>query len=155
MIRLAHVDGSRRGRPPDELVEARITLGRGEGALVGFTEPAVSTSHAVIVFRAGWYELLDEHSNNGTFLLGPEGWAEVRGAHRLRRGDRIRLGNPGPEMEVDFVYDAERVYAWRNQNRSRQVSGSLRLVVALGVLILVCLAVVLLLLAYALSRGGA
>lgn len=59
-------------------------------------QQVVSRRHARIEESAGALVLTDLGSTNGTFLNG----VPVQGKMRLGVGDRIRLGNPGPVIEV-------------------------------------------------------
>src|SRR5690606_17866974 len=53
---------------------------------------AVSSNHARIVRRDGFWWILDEGSRNGTFVNG----AALQGERRLEDGDRIEFGAGGP-----------------------------------------------------------
>jgi pSer/pThr/pTyr-binding forkhead associated (FHA) protein len=68
----------------------RIVIGRGEGCELRLPDPSVSHRHASIRQHSADYLLLDEGSENGTFLgrtrIAP------RTTTRLRSGDRVRVG---------------------------------------------------------------
>ena len=78
----------------------RIRLGRGqecEVQPVGPGDTAVSRVHAEIVLKPdGKVALRDAKSRNGTFVNGKQ----VSGEHALRLGDRILLGEGGPDLIV-------------------------------------------------------
>lgn len=89
---------------------ARVRLGRAadaEVSLAGHPSPVVSAEHACVEFHEGWYRVRDAGSRNGTFVNGEP----VTAPRPLRDGDVIQLGaDTGPQLEVHFVYDADR---WR------------------------------------------
>lgn len=62
----------------------------------GEAEEMVSRHHARIDAEQGQAVLLDLRSTNGTFLNGKR----VLGKQPLAVGDRIRLGDPGPVIEI-------------------------------------------------------
>ncbi len=72
-----------------------LLLGRSEESLLRFTEPGVSTRHAIVSTEHGEYFLLDQDSTNGTFLNGER----VR-TSKLKTGDVIQLGSFGPRLQV-------------------------------------------------------
>ena len=78
------LDGVRRM----ELASARTTVGKGPGNDIVLEDGRVSRLHASLEkFAEGWC-VNDLGSSNGTFVNGDRIW----GAHRLRHGDEIRVG---------------------------------------------------------------
>lgn len=79
----------------------RIIIGRAEGCEVRLPDPSVSHRHASIRQRGAMYLLLDEGSENGTFLgktrIAP------RTAMPLRTGDRIRVGRVWLALRIEPV----------------------------------------------------
>ena len=79
---------------------ARLRIGRGpecEIRPVQEGDTSVSRIHAEIVLKPDRAIILrDAGSRNGTTVNGNE----VRAEHELREGDRIQLGNEGPELIV-------------------------------------------------------
>lgn len=65
-----------------------MTIGRDPSCQYSLSDPSVSTRHARIEKKEGYYLLRDLRSRNGTFLNG----ALILEA-RLKEGDRIQLGN--------------------------------------------------------------
>lgn len=71
-----------------DLTGERVTVGKGPGNDVVLDDPRVSRLHASLErFAEGWC-VNDLGSSNGTFVNGERIW----GAHRLRHGDEIRVG---------------------------------------------------------------
>ncbi len=81
----------------------RIRIGRGqecEVRPVAAGDTAVSRVHAEIVLKPdGSAVLRDARSRNGTFVNG----AQVHTEHTLKPGDRILLGDGGPELIVERI----------------------------------------------------
>ncbi len=79
----------------------RIRLGRGQECEVhpvGPGDTAVSRVHAEIVLKPnGTVVVRDAKSRNGTFVNG----TQLAGEHELRLGDRILLGEGGPDLIVE------------------------------------------------------
>jgi pSer/pThr/pTyr-binding forkhead associated (FHA) protein len=79
----------------------RIVIGRSEGCEVRLPDPSVSPRHASIRQRGAEYVLLDEASDNGTFLgrtrLPP------RSPTPLRSGDRVRMGRVWLAVRIEPV----------------------------------------------------
>ncbi|WP_437812956.1 FHA domain-containing protein [Sorangium sp. So ce1078] len=77
----------------------RIILGRAEGCEVRLPDATVSPRHASIRQRGATYLLLDEGSDNGTYLgktrIAP------RTAMPLRTGDRIRVGRVWLALRIE------------------------------------------------------
>ncbi|MGK3988842.1 FHA domain-containing protein [Sorangium sp. So ce136] len=77
----------------------RIIIGRAEGCEVRLPDASVSHRHASIRQRGATYLLLDEGSENGTFLgktrIAP------RTAMPLRSGDRIRVGRVWLALRIE------------------------------------------------------
>ena len=71
-----------------EFEAADVTIGRGAENDVVLYDAGVSRTHARIQLQPAGYFLLDNGSANGTELNG----AVIKGAEKLRDGDRIRLG---------------------------------------------------------------
>lgn len=78
------LDGVRRM----DLTGGRVTVGKGPGNEIVLEDAKVSRLHASLEkFTEGWC-VNDLGSSNGTFVNGDRIW----GAHRLRHGDEIRVG---------------------------------------------------------------
>ena len=70
-----------------QLIQGKMVIGRQSSNHVVLDDPNVSRQHASLVFERGGYSLVDLGSTNGTLVNEK---AVTR--HRLRNGDRIRLG---------------------------------------------------------------
>jgi len=81
-------------------VGAAVTPGR--RALLVEAGPGVSRLHCRL-WRDAQGTWLEDHSTYGTFLNGER----VGGRVALRAGDRLRLGNPGVELELVRVVDGD------------------------------------------------
>jgi pSer/pThr/pTyr-binding forkhead associated (FHA) protein/soluble lytic murein transglycosylase-like protein len=82
-----------------------VTLGRENDNDVAFgspPDPVVSRYHAEIIYQAGEFRLIDKGATNGTLLNG-----EPVQAAALHHGDRIALGQGGPELRVALPDDRE------------------------------------------------
>ncbi len=78
------LDGVRRM----DLTSGPVTVGKGPGNHIVLEDARVSRLHASLEnFAEGWC-VNDLGSSNGTFVNGGRIW----GAHRLRHGDEIRIG---------------------------------------------------------------
>ncbi|AUX48909.1 phosphopeptide-binding protein [Sorangium cellulosum] len=77
----------------------RIIIGRAEGCEVRLPDASVSHRHASIRQRGATYLLLDEGSENGTYL----GKSRIapRTAMPLRTGDRIRVGRVWLALRIE------------------------------------------------------
>jgi pSer/pThr/pTyr-binding forkhead associated (FHA) protein len=77
----------------------RIVVGRGEGCDVRLPDTSVSHRHASIRQRGGEHVILDENSQNGTFLdrvrLPPQT------PRALRSGERVRVGRVWLELRFE------------------------------------------------------
>ncbi|WP_437734023.1 FHA domain-containing protein [Sorangium sp. So ce1335] len=77
----------------------RVIIGRAEGCEVRLPDTSVSPRHASIRQRGATYLLLDEGSDNGTYLgktrIAP------RTAMPLRTGDRVRVGRVWLELRIE------------------------------------------------------
>jgi pSer/pThr/pTyr-binding forkhead associated (FHA) protein len=77
----------------------RLVIGRGDGCEVRLPDPSVSHRHATLRQRGGEYVLLDENSQNGTFLgkvrLPPQT------PRAVRSGERIRVGRVWLEVRIE------------------------------------------------------
>ena len=74
-----------------------ILIGRREDAAIVFKHAEVSRRHASVRRDEQGITLVDLESTFGTWLNG-----ERISRHLLQPGDRIRFGQNGPEVEVDF-----------------------------------------------------
>jgi pSer/pThr/pTyr-binding forkhead associated (FHA) protein len=91
-----------------------VTLGREADNDVSFgqpPDPVVSRYHAEVVYRAGEYLLVDKEATNGTLLNGER----IESPAPIRHGDRVVLGQGGPELVVALPDDEERprLSRWR------------------------------------------
>lgn len=136
MIKLTRIQGGVPIEPPLTTDKASLTLGRAPSSDLRFTEPEVSELHATITFD-GWYCLKSLGRNGVHFLSRSIDRPDERG-WRLRRGDRFSLGNPGPIIEVDFIYDREKYIAALNErgDDARGANGLLIIAVVFGVALL-------------------
>jgi len=71
-----------------ELASAEVQMGKGPRNDIVITDPAVSTTHALIKAEEGGYVLTDLGSRNGTYLNGER----ISEPKRLSHGDVITLG---------------------------------------------------------------
>src|SRR5262245_47886522 len=88
-------------RPQDwEHAGPVIRIGRSTQCELCLAEAqVVSSQHAQIELRDGAAWLSDRQSTNGTFLNDKR----ITGPVQLNAGDRIHLGNRGPELRVERV----------------------------------------------------
>lgn len=79
----------------------RITVGRAPRTDLALTsDPEVSQLHATVEWTGSHWTLVDDGlSRNGTFVNGDR----ITGRHRLRSGDRIRMGGTA----LTFLGDAD------------------------------------------------
>jgi pSer/pThr/pTyr-binding forkhead associated (FHA) protein len=77
----------------------RVVIGRGGGCDIRLPDPSVSHRHASIHCDAGEYSLVDEGSNNGTFVGGIR--LAARTPRVVRSGDLVRIGRVWLEIKVD------------------------------------------------------
>ena len=87
-MRLVGIRGEVAGRSYP-LGTAPITVGRCSGNDVVLTTPLASRSHARLQWEDGSWTLTDSGSSNGTAVNGQR----VHGAHQLRPGDEITVGD--------------------------------------------------------------
>jgi len=87
------------GREPLHVGSA---VAAGQRTLIVAAGPGVSRAHCRLACDAGgpW---LEDQSTYGTFLNGER----IGGRVALRAGDRLRLGNPGVELELVRVVDGD------------------------------------------------
>ena len=142
MIKLTRIHGGVPVGTPLETDKASLTLGRADGSDLRFNEPEVSELHATITFD-GWYRLKSLGRNGVHFLSRSDVRPDDRG-YLLRRGDRFSLGNPGPILEVDFLYDEAR-YRDHLEQQHADNGGASGLVVILAVIGLALVLLVLVL----------
>lgn len=97
MLRLFIQDGSLAGQeyPLHKDEGGSLLIGRGAECAVKLDEQTVSSRHAMIAADGQRYYLLDQRSENGTYVNG----ARVEQI-RLRDGDWITLGAKGPVLRV-------------------------------------------------------
>jgi len=99
-LRVVFQDAATGGR--HEAAGIRIRLGRGRECEVqpaGTSGTSVSRVHAEVVLKAGIAVLRDARSRNGTIVNGEP----VAGEHQLAQGDRVQLGQGGPELVVELL----------------------------------------------------
>ena len=82
-----------------QLIQGKMGIGRQSSNHVVLDDPNISRRHAAVVFERGGYGLVDLGSTNGTLVNEK---AIMR--HRLRNGDRVRLG----QTELIFHSDRRR-----------------------------------------------
>jgi pSer/pThr/pTyr-binding forkhead associated (FHA) protein len=79
----------------------RVVIGRGEGCEVRIPDPTVSLRHATIQQRGPEYLVVDEGSENGTFIdhvkLAP------RSPRVLRPGEHVRVGRVWLRLDVELA----------------------------------------------------
>lgn len=77
----------------------RIVIGRRAGADLRLPDPSVSPRHASLRQRGSEYVVIDEGSENGTFVgdteLGPQA------SHTLKSGDLLRFGRVWIEVKIN------------------------------------------------------
>ena len=136
MIKLTRIHGGVPTGTPLITDKATLTLGRAESSDLRFHEGEVSELHATILFD-GWYRLKSLGRNGVHFLSRSNPRPDERGT-LLRRGDRFSLGNPGPIVEVDFLYDEAKYRAWLEYHEadSGGASGLLIIAAVIGVALL-------------------
>lgn len=89
-----------------EARESPVRLGRDPACTVVFGGDAakvVSAHHAEIRFEGGAWVLADLGSRNGTYLNGRRLAPPPAAPSALKAGDRVRLGESGPELHVAAV----------------------------------------------------
>ena len=77
-----------------EVLGFPITMGAAPGNDLLIVESSISRSHAVLEGGRGYVEVVDQNSENGTFVNG-----EPVRRHRLSHGDRLQLAT-----EVEFRF---------------------------------------------------
>ncbi len=100
IVVLSGEEPAQAGAPLTMTLDApRIVFGRGEGCDVRLPDPSVSHRHASLRQRGGEYIVLDENSQNGTFLdhvrLPPQT------PRAVRSGERVRLGRVWIELRFE------------------------------------------------------
>lgn len=65
-----------------------VTLGRSASASYAFEDPLLSRKHCAVEVRGDLCRIVDLQSRNGTFVNG-----QRVGAHLIRLGDRVKIGN--------------------------------------------------------------
>lgn len=70
------------------ITTGELTIGRDEDLSWPIEDRGVSGEHSRIGFFAGFFEITDLDSTNGTYVNG----RKLSGPHRLRDGDKIQLG---------------------------------------------------------------
>ncbi|HXG67265.1 MAG TPA: DUF3616 domain-containing protein [Blastocatellia bacterium] len=71
-----------------EIVRAEVQMGKGPRNDIVISDPAVSSTHAVIRFENGAYTVADIGSRNGTYVNSER----ISGPHKLKHGDVIGIG---------------------------------------------------------------
>ena len=74
-----------------------ITFGRSSAVEVRLDHDFISRRHAVLREESGRFLIEDQGSDNGTFVNGQR----IDSPAAVTPGDRIQLGNPGPEIRID------------------------------------------------------
>ena len=85
-----------------EAAGTRVRLGRGRECEIqpsASTGTSVSRVHAEIVLTRGIAVVRDARSRNGTLING----VVLAGEHQLVQGDRVQLGQGGPELSVELL----------------------------------------------------
>jgi pSer/pThr/pTyr-binding forkhead associated (FHA) protein len=100
IVVLSGEEPAQAGAPLSMTLDApRIVIGRSEGCEVRLPDPTVSHRHASLRQRGGEYVILDENSQNGTFLdhvrLPPQT------PRAVRSGERVRLGRVWIELRFE------------------------------------------------------
>lgn len=73
-----------------------LTLGRGPGVDLAFSDSAMSRQHAAIEFSNEGFRIRDLGSTNGTRVNG----SEIQGAE-LKHGDRIEIGDHAFQLVIE------------------------------------------------------
>jgi pSer/pThr/pTyr-binding forkhead associated (FHA) protein len=71
------------------VTKQEIEIGKAQHNNIVLTDPTVSNTHAIVIFRNGGYSIVDLGSRNGTFVNGEKLGDSAR---TLRHGDSIQLG---------------------------------------------------------------
>lgn len=82
------------------LADEKTTVGRGAKNQIVLDNPAVSTSHAMVVKKKDGFELSDMKSKNGTFVNDKK-----ISSHSLQKGDIIAIGRHELVFEIDTAAD--------------------------------------------------
>lgn len=78
---------------------ARVVIGRASSADVQLPDPSISLRHATLRRRGRHYALLDEDSENGSWLDAERLLPAT--PYRIKEGARVRLGRVWLELRVD------------------------------------------------------
>jgi len=76
--------------------QSHLTLGRGPGVDLPFSDSAMSRQHAAIEFSSEGFSIRDLGSTNGTRVNG----SEIQGAE-LKHGDRIEIGEHAFQLVIE------------------------------------------------------
>jgi len=96
MPKLHILSGQLEGKVFD-LMEERVTIGRGLDNLIRMEDSTMSHHHAMFVLETDGYKLRDLNSTNGTRVNGMR-IAEMK----LNNGDQVRMGSVEMRFESDI-----------------------------------------------------
>jgi|GEM_PF-2044202 len=82
----------------DYVISGSSRIGREADCQIRYNDPAISRHHATVSVEQEALFVTDDNSANGVFVNGRQ--IQAGRAHRLRPGDRLRLGNTQIEFEV-------------------------------------------------------
>lgn len=82
----------------DYVISGSSRIGREADCQIRYNDPAISRHHAIVSVEQEALFVTDDDSANGVFVNGRQ--IQAGRAHRLRPGDRLRLGNTQIEFEV-------------------------------------------------------
>jgi len=95
-VKLVTANGKHTGKEI-RLQGSKFCIGRAEDCHFRPQDDSVSRHHCVVLVQNGFVAVRDMGSKAGTFVNGER----VRGEHELKDGDRIRVGKPELDVQVD------------------------------------------------------
>src|ERR1051325_5519477 len=79
-------------------ISGSTRIGREADCQIKYSDPAISRHHAIVSIEQDALFITDDNSANGVSVNGRR--IQAGRAHRLRPGDRVRLGDTSIELEV-------------------------------------------------------
>lgn len=97
---------SRPGKPVQRyhLTKPVISVGRSEGMILRIPSAEISRKHCVLTFKAGFWQVQDQGSSNGTFVNG----TRVGGITQVNPGSKFRVGKVEFVLQYTLQADAAR-----------------------------------------------
>ena len=98
---------SRPGKPVQRyhLTKPVISVGRSEGMILRIPSAEISRKHCVLTFKAGFWQVQDQGSSNGTFVNG----TRVGAITQVNPGSKFRVGKVEFVLQYTLQADAARV----------------------------------------------